>query len=53
VSISRSARDLTQAEADHAGWLGRLLSLENCMQVFEALMMGKGVIKAFCVVADA
>ena len=52
------ARDLAQAEADHPGWLGRLLThpvrgLDNYMQVFEALTTGKGVIKAFCVVADA
>jgi threonine dehydrogenase-like Zn-dependent dehydrogenase len=52
------ARDLTQAEADYPGWLGRLLThpvrgLENYVQVFEALTMGKGVIKAFCVVAGA
>jgi threonine dehydrogenase-like Zn-dependent dehydrogenase len=50
-------RDLAQAEAEYPGWLGRLLThpvkgLENYRQLFEILTAGKGVIKAFCEVAE-
>ena len=56
--FEQGARDLTQAEADFPGWLGRLLThpvrgLENYRQLFEVLTSGTGVIKAYCVVADA
>jgi threonine dehydrogenase-like Zn-dependent dehydrogenase len=51
-------RDLAQAEAEYPGWLGRLLThpvkgLENYRQLFEILTAGKGVIKAFCEVAES
>lgn len=50
-------KDLATCEAQYPGWLGRLLThpvdgLENHGQLFEALTMGKGVIKAFCRVAE-
>ena len=46
-------KDLATCEAQYPGWLGRLLThpvdgLERYDQLFEALTMGKGVIKAYC-----
>jgi glucose 1-dehydrogenase len=50
-------RDMAQAEAEYAGWLGRLLThpvkgLERYPELFEALTTAKGAIKVFCEVAD-
>lgn len=50
-------RDMAQAEAEFAGWLGRLMThpvkgLENYAQLFDLLTGGKGVIKVYCEVAD-
>lgn len=50
-------KDLATCEAQYPGWLGRLLThpvegLEAYTQLFEHLTMGKGVIKAYCKVAD-
>lgn len=49
-------RDLAQAEAEYAGWLGRLLThpvrgLERYAELFETLTTAKGAIKVFCEVA--
>ncbi len=51
-------KDLAQCEAQFPGWLSRLLThpvdgLENFERLFELLTMGKGVIKAYCRVAEA
>jgi threonine dehydrogenase-like Zn-dependent dehydrogenase len=51
------ARDLTQAEAQYPGWLGRLLTrrvpgLERYRELFDALTSATGAIKVFCEVAD-
>jgi threonine dehydrogenase-like Zn-dependent dehydrogenase len=51
------ARDLTQAEAQYPGWLGRLLThpvrgLARYRELFEALSSAKGVIKAYCEVSE-
>ena len=50
-------RDLAQAEAEYAGWLGRLLThpvkgLENYRELFEKLTTAKGAIKVYCEVAE-
>jgi threonine dehydrogenase-like Zn-dependent dehydrogenase len=50
-------RDMAQAEAEYAGWLGRLLThpvrgLESFRELFETLSTAKGAIKVFCNVAD-
>jgi threonine dehydrogenase-like Zn-dependent dehydrogenase len=50
-------RDMAQAEAAYAGWLGRLLThpvkgLENYQELFATLTSAKGAIKVFCEVAD-
>lgn len=50
-------KDLATCEAQYPGWLGRLLThpvegLENYAQLIDLLTMGKGVIKAYCRVAD-
>jgi threonine dehydrogenase-like Zn-dependent dehydrogenase len=49
-------RDMAQAEAEYAGWLGRLLThpvkgLENYRELFDTLTSAKGAIKVFCDVA--
>jgi threonine dehydrogenase-like Zn-dependent dehydrogenase len=49
-------RDMAQAEAEYAGWLGRLLThpvkgLERYRELFEQLTTAKGAIKVFCEVA--
>jgi threonine dehydrogenase-like Zn-dependent dehydrogenase len=49
-------RDMAQAEAEYAGWLGRLLThpvkgLENYRELFAQLTGAKGAIKVFCEVA--
>jgi threonine dehydrogenase-like Zn-dependent dehydrogenase len=49
-------RDLAQAEAEYAGWLGRLLThpvkgLQNYRQLLDTLTTAKGAIKVFCEVA--
>jgi hypothetical protein len=48
---------MAQAEAEYAGWLGRLLThpvtgLESFRLLFETLTAAKGAIKVFCNVAD-
>lgn len=48
--------DMALAEAEHAGWLGRLLTnpvqgLENYEALFETLTKAKAAIKVFCEVA--
>lgn len=50
-------KDLATCEAQYPGWLNRLLThpvdgLENYAQLIELLTAGKGVIKAYCRVAD-
>lgn len=50
-------RDMAQAEAEYAGWLGRLLThpvrgLDSFRQLFETLTTARGAIKVFCHVAD-
>lgn len=50
-------KDLATCEAQYPGWLGRLLThpvegLANYAQLIELLTMGKGVIKAYCKVAE-
>lgn len=50
-------KDLAQAEAQHPGWLARLLThrvkgLENYRDLFAALTGAPGVIKVFCDVAE-
>jgi glucose 1-dehydrogenase len=50
-------RDMAQAEAEHPGWLSRLLThpvrgLENYRELFEKLTGARGAIKVFCEVAD-
>jgi len=50
-------RDMAQADAEYAGWLGRLLThpvkgLENYRELFDKLTTAKGAIKVFCEVAD-
>jgi threonine dehydrogenase-like Zn-dependent dehydrogenase len=50
-------RDMAQAEAEHPGWLRRLLShpvkgLDNYRELFETLTTARGAIKVFCEVAD-
>jgi threonine dehydrogenase-like Zn-dependent dehydrogenase len=52
------ARDLAVAEAEYPGWLRRLLThpvkgLDRYRELFDTLTSAKGVIKAFCEVADA
>jgi glucose 1-dehydrogenase len=46
-------RDMSQSEAEHPGWLSRLLThpirgLENHGALFETLSKAKGAIKVFC-----
>jgi len=50
-------RDMSQAEAEYPGWLGRLLTdpvrgLENHEELFDKLTNPNGAIKVFCEVAD-
>jgi threonine dehydrogenase-like Zn-dependent dehydrogenase len=50
-------RDLSQAELQWPGWLGRLLThpvrgLENYRQLFDALTGARNAIKVYCEVAD-
>ena len=50
-------RDMAQADAEYAGWLGRLLThpvkgLENYRELFDTLTTAKRAIKVFCEVAD-
>jgi threonine dehydrogenase-like Zn-dependent dehydrogenase len=50
-------RDHAQAEAQHPGWLSRLIThrvagLENFRELFATLTTGTGVIKVVCDVAD-
>jgi threonine dehydrogenase-like Zn-dependent dehydrogenase len=50
-------RDMAQAEAEYAGWLGRLLThpvtgFQSFRLLFETLTTAKGAIKVFCNVAD-
>ncbi|MFN8526708.1 MAG: glucose 1-dehydrogenase [Chloroflexota bacterium] len=50
-------RDMAQAEAEYAGWLGRLLThpvrgLENFRDLMAALTTAKDAIKVYCEVAD-
>ena len=50
------AKDLSQAELEFPGWLGKLLThpiqgLENYQQMMDALTTAKGAIKVYCEVA--
>jgi threonine dehydrogenase-like Zn-dependent dehydrogenase len=50
-------RDMAQAEAEYAGWLGRLLThpvkgLERHRELLDTLSTARGAIKVFCEVAD-
>ncbi len=50
-------RDLSQAELEYPGWLGRLLThpvkgLDRYQELFEKLLNARGAIKIFCEVAD-
>lgn len=50
-------RDMAQAEAQYAGWLGRLLThpvkgLDNYRALFEKLTTPNGAIKVYCEVAE-
>ena len=50
-------KDLAQAEAQYAGWLGRLLThpvkgLENWQLLLDTLTSAKGAIKVYCEVAE-
>jgi threonine dehydrogenase-like Zn-dependent dehydrogenase len=50
-------RDMAQAEAEYAGWLGRLLThpvrgLARYRELLDTLTTAKGAIKVFCEVAD-
>ena len=50
-------RDMSQAELEYPGWLGRLLThpvkgLENYRELFEKLTSAKDAIKVFCQVAE-
>ena len=50
-------RDMSQAEAEYPGWLGKLLTdpvrgLENYTQLFKKLTNPNGSIKVFCEVAE-
>jgi glucose 1-dehydrogenase len=50
-------KDMAQAEAQYAGWMGKLLTdpvqgLENYAQLFEKLTSGNGAIKVFCQVGE-
>ena len=50
-------RDMSQAEAEYPGWLGRLLTdpvkgLENYGELFRKLTSPNGAIKVFCEVAE-
>jgi glucose 1-dehydrogenase len=50
-------RDMSQAEAEYPGWLGRLLTdpvrgLENYTELFKKLINPNGSIKVFCEVAE-
>ena len=50
-------RDMAQAEAEYAGWLGRLLTdpvkgLERYRELLDTLITAKGAIKVFCEVGE-
>jgi threonine dehydrogenase-like Zn-dependent dehydrogenase len=50
-------RDMSQAELEYPGWLGRLLThpvrgLENYRELFDRLTSAKGAIKVYCEVAE-
>ncbi|HSF04167.1 MAG TPA: glucose 1-dehydrogenase [Methylomirabilota bacterium] len=50
-------RDMAQAEAEYAGWLGRLLThpvkgLESYRELLDTLTTARGAIKVYCEVAD-
>lgn len=54
--FERGVRDMAHAEAEYAGWLGRLLThrvagLENYRELFRQLTEARGAIKVFCDVA--
>jgi glucose 1-dehydrogenase len=56
-NFEEGVRDMAMAEAHFPGWLSRLLThpvkgLENYRELFQTLLTGDGVIKAFCEVAD-
>jgi len=51
-------RDLSQAELEYPGWLGRLLThpvrgLDNFAELFDKLNHAQGAIKIYCEVAEA
>jgi threonine dehydrogenase-like Zn-dependent dehydrogenase len=54
--FENGVRDISQAEAEYPGWLGRLLTdpvsgLENYAELFQKLTNPNGAIKVFCEVA--
>jgi len=55
--FENGVRDMSQAEAEYPGWLGRLLTdpvrgLENYAELFQRLTNPNGAIKVFCEVAE-
>jgi len=55
--FENGVRDMSQAEAEYPGWLGRLLTdpvpgLENYAELFTKLTNPNGAIKVFCEVAE-
>src|SRR6201993_1957717 len=55
--FENGVRDMSQAEAEYPGWLGRLLTdpvrgLENYTELFKKLTNPNGSIKVFCEVAE-
>jgi threonine dehydrogenase-like Zn-dependent dehydrogenase len=55
--FENGVRDMSQAESEYPGWLGRLLTdpvpgLENYTELFKKLTNPNGAIKVFCEVAD-
>ena len=55
-NFETGVRDMSQAEAEYPGWLGRLLThpvsgLQNYQELFERLQNPNGAIKIYCEVA--
>ncbi len=56
-NFERGVRDMSQAEAEYPGWLGRLLThpvkgLERYRELFDRLQSPNGTIKIYCEVAS-
>ena len=52
-NFETGVRDMSQAEAEYPGWLGRLLTdpikgLDNYRDLFDRLQYPNGAIKIFC-----